>query len=282
MSLVDPVTGEISAYHAEDPSLAEYRQLDVKVDAAEHDGILARWEFGQRLVEERLANGGKQLPHGRLDEVADAIGKSRSEIKYRVQFADRYRTLEEVATAVATYASWTEVRESFPPDKGAHVAANSGDNEWYTPPEFIKAAVAVMGGIDLDPASSSTANEQVGAATFYDATMNGLEQIWRGRVWMNPPYAQPLCGEFCERLASSYRDGAVTAAIVLVNNATETAWFSHLAGEASAMCFPLGRVKFWHPDKVSAPLQGQAVVYMGDEVDLFRAEFAPFGFTVAL
>jgi len=167
-------------------------------------------------------------------------------------------------------------------EPGAHVGNNSGDNEWYTPEEYIAAAVRVMGGIDLDPASNPTANDNVGAATFYTAQDNGLVQPWHGRLWMNPPYAQPLIGQFAERMAEQYQDGNVKAAVVLVNNGTETVWFQKLAASASAVCFPKGRIKFWHPEKVgaAAPLQGQAFLYLGSSPEDFAQEFGCFGFVM--
>lgn len=158
-----------------------------------------------------------------------------------------------------------------------HVTANAGDNEWYTPREYIKAAIDVMGAIDLDPASAAAANQIVGAAEFYDAAADGLTRPWAGRVWLNPPYAQPLVDRFCTRLAREYTLGSVDEALVLVNNATETGWFQALLAVAAAACFPRGRVRFWHPDKQAVPLQGQAVLYLGRKGAVFAAEFVKFG-----
>jgi phage N-6-adenine-methyltransferase len=158
-----------------------------------------------------------------------------------------------------------------------HVAHNSGNNEWYTPREYVDAAFEVMGAIDLDPASSATANEVVDAATFFTAEDDGLSKEWAGRVWMNPPYAGELIGKFTAKLCEDFNAGEVPEAIVLVNNATETGWFQELASIASAICFPRGRVKFWHPERESAPLQGQAVIYLGPNPGRFKSAFSSFG-----
>jgi phage N-6-adenine-methyltransferase len=160
---------------------------------------------------------------------------------------------------------------------------NTGNSEWFTPGEYIAAARDVMGGIDLDPASTPEANEVVQADTFYTAADDGLAQNWHGTVWMNPPYASALIEKFCAKLATEYRSGTVTAACALTNNATETAWFHTLAGAARCLCFPQGRVQFWHPDKdQAAPLQGQTVTYLGRDREHFVSAFSSFGLIVSM
>ncbi len=160
-----------------------------------------------------------------------------------------------------------------------HVSNNSGENEWYTPPEYIEAARSVMGGIDLDPASSDQANETVKAETYYTVYDDGLEQEWHGRVWMNPPYSQPEVDHFSKKLQAELSTGHIDQALVLVNNATETKWFQGMLRLASAICFITGRVKFidQYGNPSGAPLQGQAVLYFGDKVDLFSDKFGDFG-----
>ena len=160
----------------------------------------------------------------------------------------------------------------------AHVGHNTGAMEWFTPVKYVEPARRVLGAIDLDPASTQQANEVIKATQFYTHHDNGLLHQWRGRVWMNPPYAQPLISQFCEHLVKEVQAGGVTAAVVLVNNATETAWFRRVAAVSRAVCFPDGRVCFWHPSKeTSTPLQGQALLYIGPDLEVFRQEFTPLG-----
>lgn len=168
--------------------------------------------------------------------------------------------------------------EAIVEQKTAHVSFNAGNNEWYTPEEYILSARSVMGDIDTDPASSNEANKVVKAARFFDAHDNGLLQDWHGRVWMNPPYAAELIGQFATKLVEHFTAGDVTQAIVLVNNATETAWFCRITEVASAVVFPKGRVRFWEPGgKPSSPLQGQALIYLGDRTQEFIEAFGRYG-----
>lgn len=159
-----------------------------------------------------------------------------------------------------------------------HVAFNTGNNEWYTPKEYIELARLVMGSIDCDPASCDVAQKTVQAGVYYTEETNGLDKDWDGNVWMNPPYATGLIEKFCEKVAEEYMSGNTEQAVVLVNNATETSWFKSLVSCASAVCFPHGRIRFMTASgKAGAPLQGQAVVYFGDNVEKFISEFQSIG-----
>lgn len=160
-----------------------------------------------------------------------------------------------------------------------HVSHNSGNNEWYTPPDIIEAARHCLGSIDLDPATSEFANQTVKAAEIFTVLDNGLTKTWNGNVWLNPPYSSELIGKFTAKLKEHYLSGDIQQAICLVNNATETTWFQSLLASASAVCFLARRVKFIDPagNPSGAPLQGQALLYLGDNRTEFAAAFAEFG-----
>jgi ParB family chromosome partitioning protein len=199
-------------------------------------------------------------------------------VRGTVNLVQKRPTLESAADAAGVSVATMKAGKS-PKKVLAHVAQNTGNNEWYTPPAILAAARKVLGTIDLDPASSEIANKEVGATTFYTEQINGLEQDWEGCVWMNPPYAQPLIAQFCEKLSSSTDCGVVAHAICLTNNGTETKWGQRLFKSASAVCFPAGRLRFIDPQgkQGNAPLQGQMIVYFGNSRDRFATEFRHIG-----
>lgn len=262
-----------------------------------------------KLAKERMLAGKADptanLPEGReaREDAANAVNVSPRSVQY-AKAVTEHGTPELRAAVVAgdIAVSAASQASTLAPDaqrdivervKGgekastaikAHVANNSGNNEWYTPAQYIEAARRCMGTIDTDPASSEFANRTVKAGTYYDAESNGLEQPWSGNVWLNPPYAQPLIQHFAEALADRYVIGQIDEGILLTNNATETRWFQYAIRSASALCFPSGRIKFLDETgkPANTPLQGQCFMYFGNDPESFAHEFSEFGAIVTI
>src|SRR5215475_5753159 len=165
-----------------------------------------------------------------------------------------------------------------------HRAQWTGKNEWHTPEEYPELARAVLGKIDLDPASNEIAQKIVGAKKFYkyvSRTNNGLTKPWRGRVWLNPPFSPDEIAAFVVKLCEEYEAGRTTAAIMLGSNYTDSGWFQKLAGYASAISFPKKRIRFVDKDGIfSSPTNGQAFFYLGKSPAKFIKVFGPLGFAV--
>jgi len=154
----------------------------------------------------------------------------------------------------------------------------TGDSEWNTPTEYIEAARRVMDGINLDPASNAIAQHTVRADKWYGKSENGLVHDWKGRVYLNPPYAYPLVEQFVEKLCNQVTAGDVTAAILLTNNNTDTKWWHLAITHAAAVCFTAGRIRFYKEDDTkSQPTNGQTFFYFGHEPSDFAEHFARFG-----
>lgn len=159
-----------------------------------------------------------------------------------------------------------------------HRAQGTGLNEWYTPPDVLDIARAVLGTFDLDPASSDDAQATVQASAHFTVEDDGLTKPWHGRIWLNPPYSQPAISQFVEKLVAEYQAGHVTEAILLTHNYTDTSWFHAAASTCSAICFTRGRIAFLSPTgEKAAPTQGQAFAYFGENVEAFRQHFAVLG-----
>jgi DNA N-6-adenine-methyltransferase (Dam)/Protein of unknown function (DUF3102) len=189
-----------------------------------------------------------------------------------MQVSSNWETISK--SDAASYLTIDDAIKSDP-----HVANNSAENEWYTPPEFIEAARSVLGSIELDPASSTAAQKYVQAQRFHTLTDDGLSQEWRGNTFLNPPYERDLVGKFCEKLVNSIRCGNVQSAILLVNNATDTTWFHLVSTLAAAVCFVQGRISFFDESgqQRNKPLQGQMLLYFGSRSDEFINTFQQFG-----
>jgi ParB family chromosome partitioning protein len=216
--------------------------------------------------QQRPVLGGDGLPD------RDTVHRWRARLKAEPAFQ---------ATLAKAQARCVKVCEARQGQSDYAKATNTGEVEWYTPPEYLEAAREVLGAFDLDPASSTQAQQRVRAARFFTKEQNGLAHAWPGRVWLNPPYTQPDIAQFVAKLADEISAGRTTAAILLTHNYTDTAWFHRAAGACAAICFTRGRVGFIDSTGVvAAPTQGQAFFYYGGDRDGFVRRFASIGFVV--
>lgn len=151
--------------------------------------------------------------------------------------------------------------------------------EWYTPALYLNAARDVLGGFDLDPASSQMANQTVKATQFFSADDDGLTRDWHGRVWLNPPYGKGS-GLFTTKLVEEYTAGRVTAAILLLNAyGFDSGWFQPLWDHP--ICFTDHRVQFHSPQReTGGPANANIFVYLGPDQSKFAETFSQFGAVV--
>lgn len=75
-----------------------------------------------------------------------------------------------------------------PEADGARRAKHSSSKDNHmTPKPFTDAARQVMGGIDVDPATTEFANRAIGAKAIYTVETSGHNKPWYGSVFLNPP-----------------------------------------------------------------------------------------------
>jgi phage N-6-adenine-methyltransferase len=254
----------------------------LEIDAAEIR-IRAERRIGAIMAAQReaggLADGGDAMRARVAGKPEVATRLTLAEVGIDKNLADRARKLAAVPQEAfdAKLDSWRG-RVAEENERGTF---GTGENEWYTPDEHIALARNALGEIDLDPASSEVAQRVVQAGQFFTLADDGLSQEWAGRVFLNPPYAQPAIADFADKMVAEWKSGRIEAAIMLTHNYTDTAWFHAVASAATAICFTRGRVRFVSPDgDLAAPTQGQAFFYFGDDLPTFASVFSPIGFVV--
>lgn len=180
--------------------------------------------------------------------------------EYEQSIAERYATEYVPATAMSQPMS---------------VLTSQGTIEWYTPPDIIERARALLGGIDLDPASSDTAQRWIQAAEYYTET-RPAPATWAGRVWLNPPFDDTPA--WVDRLDSEYTDGGVTAAVLLVNSAPGYIWWEDL-WRRRPVCMLRERLSFWTPEGKPGgqAKKGTTIAYYGQDVQRFIEVFSTIG-----
>lgn len=213
-----------------------------------------------------------------------ASGVTQAELGIDSRRVSEWRETRDAGPEVVEAAIQDALADGRAPTKAdikKHVRGTfgTGENEWYTPDEYLDAAREVLGGFDLDPASSEAAQVKVRAGRYFTKADDGLTQEWHGRVWLNPPYTQPDIANFMSKMVAERGAGRVSAAIMLTHNYTDTAWFHDGAKLADAICFTRGRIKFYDASgAIAAPTQGQAFFYFGDDVAAFTRRFSKLGF----
>ena len=162
-----------------------------------------------------------------------------------------------------------------PTDGRPNQGKASGNNEWNTPPELIEAARAVLGTIDLDPASNVSAQQLIQARTYYTKESNGLDKRWTGNVWLNSPYSRGLVDKFAYKFIDHWTAGDIKEAILLFNTANGVQWFDALLTACDCIGLTRKRTRFIGQSGTEAksPAYGQTFFYFGQHPDRFQSSF---------
>ena len=134
-----------------------------------------------------------------------------------------------------------------------NVHFSSKTDSWETPDSFFKKLDREF-HFTLDVCATA---ENAKCKRFFSLEDNGLEQIWNGVCWMNPPYGRQI-GKWLKKAYESK-----TKVVCLVPARTDTAWWHDYVLKFGVVRFIRGRLKFVGA-KSNAPFPS-AIVIFGSE-----------------
>lgn len=186
----------------------------------------------------------------------------------------------------------------------SNINLTSGKVEWYTPRWITQPAQDMMGGIDLDPATSVKANQYgIHANRIYTAETNGLGKEWFGKVWLNHPFGKPEkpCSPLCTKKTckkrghhnpaykpgsidwithylDQYTTGNITESITITYVSPDTAWGHKLF--AYPNLFFNKRIAYIDGNTLK-PINGvqkpSMLTYLGNNLTRFKLYFREYG-----
>lgn len=139
-------------------------------------------------------------------------------------------------------------------------------DEWFTPKELVEA----LGEFDLDPCEPVRLLWRLAKRGFnkYD---DGLSQSWGGqnvRVWLNPPYSQPLLDQFVKKMVE--HGNGIMLTFARVDNRL---FQGTILPNCDGILFLRHRVRFYMQDgtRGGSPGSGSCLIAFGKEnVDALR------------
>ncbi len=196
---------------------------------------------------------------------------------------------------------WAETHAIADARQAKNAQHSSKSNEHYTPTEVVEAARATMGGIDLDPASCSKANDTVKAAHYFSKGIRpeSLERNWFGsNVFLNPPggrefgkKGRPNSQLWWPKLVNEWASGRVGQAIFVGFSMEILQSAQNLSCQSPLefpFCIPRKRLNFLDESGLpqGSPTHANVIVYLPTYPDplerragilRFREAFASIG-----
>jgi len=117
-------------------------------------------------------------------------------------------------------------------------AAEESTDTWLTPEHIFKP----LGKFDFDPCCPPEMPWRTAESMYYwrEGQLSGLDLMWKGRVWLNPPYGRETF-KWLDKLSRHAPGG-----IGLIFARTDTRGFHETIFErAHSIYFFRGRINFW-------------------------------------
>lgn len=134
---------------------------------------------------------------------------------------------------------------------------SSATDEWETPQDLFDKLNAEF-HFTTDVCATA---ENAKCTRYYTREDDGLERIWGGVCWMNPPYGRQI-GKWARKAWTSAQENGATV-VCLLPARTDTGWWHDYCMKGEIR-FIRGRLRFGG-SKWNAPFPSAIVIFKGDK-----------------